>query len=101
MKKAALSLLLLSIIIALPIQVLALESVTWTTNQFLGKNGDYDFAGIYEFENLTIGDNVEITSSGISQLVIYVNGTLTLGKNVVIRVRNGFYPNAPQNPINL
>ena len=61
----------------------------------LGQNGDQSFAGVYEFENLTINDNVEITSNGISQLVIYVNGTLTLGKNVTIRVRNGYYANTP------
>ena len=73
--------------------------VVWTTNQVLGQNGAYPFAGIYEFNNLTIGDNVEVTSSGISQLVIKVNGTLTLGKNAAIRVRNGYYPDAPVNLI--
>lgn len=83
-------------------QARAVESagdVTFSTNQVLGPNGDYPFAGIYVFDNLTIGDNVEITSSGISQLVIKVNGRLTLGKNATIRVRNGFYPEAPINPI--
>jgi len=83
-------------------QARAVESagdVTFSTNQVLGPNGDYPFAGIYVFDNLTIGDNVEITSSGISQLVIKVNGRLTLGRNSVIRVRNGYYPEAPVNPI--
>jgi len=73
--------------------------VVFSTNQVLGQNGDYPFAGIYVFDNLTLADNVEITSSGISQLVIKVNGRLTLGRNAVIRVRNGYYPEAPVNPI--
>ncbi|MHB8092066.1 MAG: putative Ig domain-containing protein, partial [Syntrophales bacterium] len=77
----------------------AVNGVVWNVNQTLGQNGPYDFAGIYEFSDLTIGDNVEITSSGISQLVLYVHGTLALGKNVAIRVRNGFYPGAPATPI--
>jgi len=83
-------------------QARAVESagdVTFSTNQVLGPNGDYPFAGIYVFDNLTIGDNVEITSTGISQLVIKVNGRLTLGGNVTIRVRNGYYPEAPANLI--
>ncbi len=83
-------------------QAHAVESagnVTFTTNQALGQNGDYPFAGIYIFDNLTIGDNVEITSTGISQLVIKVNGRLTFGRNAVIRVRNGYYPEAPVNLI--
>ncbi len=71
----------------------------WNTDQVLSQQGDYPYAGIYEFDNLTIGDNVEITSSGISQLVIKVNGTFTIGENVVIRVRNGYYPDAPANSI--
>ena len=75
------------------------SDAVWTTNQVLGQNGAYPFASIYEFNNLTIGDNVEVTSSGISQLVIKVNGTLTLGKNATIRVRNGYYPSAPVNLI--
>lgn len=65
----------------------------------LGQKGEYNFAGIYEYNNLTIDDNTKITNNGISQLVIKVNGTLTLGKNVAIRVRNGFYPEAPENSI--
>lgn len=71
----------------------------WKSNQVLGANGDHPFAGIYHFDSLTIGDNVEITSSGISQLVIKVQGELVFGDNAVIRVRNGYYPGAPQNPI--
>jgi N-acetylneuraminic acid mutarotase len=74
-------------------------SENWDTNQMLGQNGPFDFAGIYEFENLTLGDNVEITSNGISQLVLYIHGTLTLGRNAAIRVRNGSYPGAPANKI--
>jgi len=73
--------------------------INWNSNQVLGQNGSYDFAGIYEFDELIIGDNIEITSSGISQTVIKVNGTLTFGQNVVIRVRNGFYAEAPVNTI--
>ena len=65
-------------------------------DQVLGaKNTNYPFAGIYQCDSLTIGDNVEVTSSNISHLVIKVNGTLTLGRSAAIRVRNGFYPNAP------
>ena len=75
------------------------ESIVWDTNQVLGQNGAYDFAGIYEFDNLTIADNVEINSSGVSQLILYVRDTLTLGKNVAIKTRNGFYPEAPKNTI--
>lgn len=81
------------------VSINSLESVVWDTNQVLGQNGPFDFSGIYEFGNLTIGDDVEITSSGISQLVLYVHGTLTLGKNATIRVRNGFYSGAPANKI--
>jgi hypothetical protein len=76
-----------------------LKNEYWKTNKVLGQNGKYGFAGIYEFNNLTIGDNVEVTSKGISQLVLKVKGTLTLGKNAVIRVRNGYYPEAPTNKI--
>ena len=66
-----------------PLAASAVDSagnVTFTTNQVLGQNGDYPFAGIYVFDNLTLGDNVEITSSGISKLVIKVNERLTLGR---------------------
>ncbi|MEN6348506.1 MAG: PQQ-binding-like beta-propeller repeat protein, partial [Syntrophomonas sp.] len=73
------------------------DTVMLNQHTVLGQNGNYDFAGIYEYDNLIIGDNVEIASKGISQLVLKVNGTLTLGKNDVIRVRNGFssYSGAP------
>lgn len=65
----------------------------------LGQRGEYPFAGIYYFDDLTIGDQVEITSSGISQLVLFVNGTLNMGKNATIRVRNGYYVEAPSKMI--
>ena len=74
---------------------------TWTLPQVLGQNGGYPFAGIYEYEGLTLGDGVEVTSSGISHLVIRVHGTLTLGKGATIRVRNGYYPGAPTNAVSL
>ena len=61
----------------------------------LGQNGPYDFAGIYHYQDLTIADNTVISSDGISQLVLHVEGTLKIGANVVIRVRNGYYPQAP------
>jgi hypothetical protein len=69
----------------------------WKTDQYLTNNvsNPYLYAGIYAYENLTIGDNVNIYSSGISELVLKVKGTLTLGKNVKIWVRNGYYSNAP------
>ena len=51
---------------------------------------------IYEFENLTFQDNVHVFSTNISQLVLKINGKLTLGKNVSIRVCNGFYPETPE-----
>jgi hypothetical protein len=70
----------------------------WTNSQVLGPNlTAYPFAGVYQFAGLTLGDNVELTSSGLSHMVIAVRGTLTLGSNVVIRVRNGYYPGAPSN----
>lgn len=71
----------------------------WTTTQSVGENGTCKYAGIYTYDNLTIGDNTHIYSSGISELVIKVKGTLTLGKNVVIQVRNGYYADAPQTNI--
>ena len=70
------------------------EIARWNENQVLGQNGDYEFAGIYEFDTLFIADDVEITNTNISQLVIKAT-YLSLGNNVVIRVRNGFYPGAP------
>ncbi|MHB8125573.1 MAG: beta-alanine-activating enzyme beta-propeller domain-containing protein [Desulfitobacteriaceae bacterium] len=71
----------------------------WSYDQVLGQKGAYPFAGIYEFDNLTIDDDVIIYSENISQLVLNIKGTLKLGKNVTFRVRNGFYSNAPGNPI--
>lgn len=77
----------------------ALEPAPRTTvlsgDVVLGQNGPYDFAGIYHYQDLTIADNTVISSDGISQLVLHVEGTLKIGTNVVIRVRNGYYPQAP------
>jgi len=61
--------------------------------------GNYPFAGVYEYDNLELADNTTILSYGISQLVIKVKGTMEIGKNVTIRVRNGYYANFPINPI--
>jgi uncharacterized protein (TIGR02145 family) len=74
-----------------------LSDPSWKTDQYLSNNvsSPYSYAGIYAYENLTIGDNVNIYSSGISELVLKVKGTLTLGKNVKIWVRNGYYSSAP------
>ncbi|MFA5414209.1 MAG: PKD domain-containing protein [Methanoregula sp.] len=72
------------------------NEVFWNKNTVLsGNDARYPFAGIYVFNNLTIGDDVDVTSKGISQLVIQINGTLKMGTNAVIRVRNGYYPEAP------
>ena len=72
----------------------------WNSSRVLGPNtAQYPFAGIYEFENLYLGDYVEVTSSNISQLVIKVSGTLTVGRSAAIRVRNACYPDAPQTPL--
>jgi hypothetical protein len=68
----------------------------WNNDQYLTNNISQKFAGIYAFENLTIGDNVSIYSSGISELVFKVKGTLTIGKNVKIIVRNGYYKESPE-----
>lgn len=63
----------------------------------MGQKGSIPYAGIYEYENLSISDNTTIFNSGTSQLVIRVKGMLKIGKNVVIRVRNGYsqYSSAP------
>lgn len=82
-------------------KVEAAETNQWSRDMILSQKGNYEFAGIYEFDNLKINDNVQVTSKGISHLVIKVNGTLTLGKNVSIRVRNGYYPEVPKNPISM
>ena len=87
-------------VITIFISIVADADTVWETDQVLGQNGIYDFAGIYEFENLTINDKVQIFSTNISQLVLKVNGKLKLGKNAVIRVRNDFYPQGSENLIN-
>jgi hypothetical protein len=61
--------------------------------------GDYPFAGVYEYNNLILEDGTTLLSYGISQLVIKVRDTLSIGKDVVIRVRNGYYTDAPFNSI--
>lgn len=71
-----------------------------TQNQTWGQRGPQPFAGFYEFDDLTLDENVVISSSGISHLVVYVKGTLRIGKNAAIRVRNGYYPTAPTIGIN-
>ncbi|MBC8147276.1 MAG: hypothetical protein H8E98_04760 [Bacteroidetes bacterium] len=63
----------------------------WVEDVRLFTNSSAGFAGIYEYNNLTISDNVEITSYNISQLIIKVNETFNIGNNVTIRVRNGYY----------
>lgn len=71
-------------------------NATWNSDTvLLGNVQGYPFAGVYEFNNLTIGDNVTVTSGGISQLVIKVSGTLKIGTNSKIVVRNGYYSYAP------
>lgn len=72
---------------------------TWSTNKVLTQRGSALYAGVYKYENLTIGNNVVVTSKGVSQIVIKVRGTLTLGKNVHFAVRNGYYPNSPTTQI--
>ena len=61
--------------------------------------GNYPFAGVYEYENLILEEGTSLLSYGISQLVIKVKGTLQIGKDVTIRVRNGYYPDALAHPI--
>lgn len=61
---------------------------------------DGGFCRIVEVNgDLTVEEGVQITSSDISQLVFVVNGTLTMKKNAAIRVRNGFYSDAPEKQI--
>jgi hypothetical protein len=75
-------------------------AIVWNQNQVLGPNvPGYPFAGIYQFSDLTIGDNVQVSSSNISHLVIQVSGTLTLGQWAAFQVRNGYYADAPQLPL--
>lgn len=70
--------------------------VNWNEDQTLYSETN-DFYTIHEFENLNIGDDVEITNHGTSEVIIKVKKTLTLGKNAIIRVRNGYYEEAPKN----
>jgi len=72
--------------------------IVWDEDQRLLSTDEY--YTIVEIDNLIINDNVEITNYGTSQLVLNVADSLVLGKNVVIRVRNGYYENAPTNSIN-
>jgi hypothetical protein len=60
----------------------------------LGNNG-YSHQGIYTFQNLTLKDGITITSEGISEVELIVKGTLSIGKDATIRVRNGYHSNAP------
>jgi len=79
---------------------LGAAQTVWNDNKVLGpNNANYPFAGVYSFANLVIGDNVEVTSSNISQLVIQVSGTLRMGSNAAIRVRNGYYASGPELPL--
>lgn len=76
------------------------EPTVITENLTLGQKGDYEYAGIYEYEgDLTLSEGCRITSSGISQLVLVVNGTLTIEEGASIRVRNGYGSQAPTNAI--
>lgn len=70
-----------------------LTSYTQTTA--LGSNNETNFSGIYQFKNLTLWDNVQLVSNGISHLVIKVDGNLTMKKGAMIVVRNGYYADAP------
>ncbi|MCL2577940.1 MAG: hypothetical protein FWE27_07820 [Defluviitaleaceae bacterium] len=69
----------------------------WNTSRALTANlPGFNFASVHEIDgNLLIGDFVTLYSEGVSHVVIRVNGTLTLGRNACIVVRNGFYANAP------
>ena len=80
--------------------VIPTDAEIWSSSLVLGPNhAPHDCAGIYSYTDLVIADNTEVTSSNISHLVIKVTGTLKLGSNVVMRVRNGFYPGAPAVPL--
>jgi len=59
--------------------------------------GNYPFAGVYEYDNLILDEGTSLLSYAISQLVIKVKGKMQIGKNVAIRVRNGYYSTAPSN----
>ncbi|MEE4197547.1 MAG: hypothetical protein V2I54_07880 [Bacteroidales bacterium] len=72
--------------------------IIWNEDQQLKSSSGYYYS-LVEIDNLIIRDNVEVTSYGISQIILKVSDSLILGKNAVIRVRNGYYENAPTNPI--
>ncbi len=61
----------------------------------MGPRGNYPFAGVYEYDNLELKDGTTLLSYGISELVLKVKNKLIIGKNVTIRVRNGFYAGTP------
>ncbi|HEX2944757.1 MAG TPA: PQQ-binding-like beta-propeller repeat protein [Clostridia bacterium] len=68
--------------------------ITLTCDTVLSRNFS-SHAGMYNFNNLTINDNVTITSEGISEIELNVKGVLKIGKGASIRVRNGCYVEAP------
>lgn len=69
-------------------------------NTVLSQNGSEPYAGVYCYDgNLTLESGVQLTSSGISQLAIIVKGTLTIKQGAAIRVRNGYYQQAPSTKI--
>ena len=72
---------------------------TVTGTETLGQNGNDNYAGVYEYNNLTISENSQLLSTGVSELVIKVTGTLTINGGGSIRVRNGYYSEAPSNNI--
>lgn len=74
-----------------------LTHIVWDEDQKLFPTSEY--YTIVEINNLIISDNIEIINYGTSQLILNVADSLILGKNTVIRVRNGYYENAPTNPI--
>jgi hypothetical protein len=63
----------------------------------MGQCGSYSYAGIYDYDNLRISPNTVLYSYGVSEIVINVKGTLTIGNGAMIRVRNGYseFNNAP------
>lgn len=66
----------------------------------LGQNGTAPYAGVYCYDgNLTLNSGVQLTSSGISQMVLIVKGKLTIKQGAAIRVRNGYYADAPSTKI--
>ncbi|MBE0650041.1 MAG: hypothetical protein IH595_04285 [Bacteroidales bacterium] len=73
--------------------------ITWNTNHLIVNPGDSLFYSKIEADTLVIGDSVEVDNYGTSEVIIDVK-VLIMGKNSVIRVRNGYYSGAPANPIN-